>query len=61
MELLKETKMKPILRVAVIVICLFAAIGCYVFGIPMGGVAFLVAGIVFEAMFWLGIFGKWKK
>ena len=53
--------MKPIIRVAVIVLCLFAAIGCYVFGVPAGGVAFIVLGIVFEAMFWLGIFGKWKK
>ncbi|WP_193747516.1 hypothetical protein [Cellvibrio sp. OA-2007] len=53
--------MNPILRAAVIVVCLVAAIGCYVFGIPVGGVAFLVAGIIFEAMFWLGIFGKWKK
>lgn len=53
--------MKPIVRVAVIVLCLFAAIGCYAFGIPVGGVIFLVAGLIFEALFWLGIFGKWKK
>ena len=61
MELFKEMTLKPILRVVIIVMCLFAAIGCYVFGIPAGGIAFLVAGVIFEAMFWLGIFGKWKK
>lgn len=53
--------MKTITRVAIIVACLLAAIACYVFGVPVGGVAFLVAGLIFEGMFWLGVFGKWKK
>ena len=53
--------MSSILRLAVIVVCLFVAIGCYVFGVPADSIVFLVAGVIFEAMFWLGIFGKWKK
>lgn len=53
--------MKIISRVAITLGCLLAAIACYVFGVPVGGLAFLVAGLIFEGMFWLGIFGKWKR
>lgn len=53
--------MKTITRVAITLACLLAAIACYGFGVPIGGVAFLVAGLIFEGMFWLGMFGKWKK
>lgn len=56
-----KVELKPINRVAISVACLIAAIGCYVFGIPVGGVAFLVAGLVFEGMFWRGLFGKRKN
>ncbi len=49
------------LRIGRVVFCLFAAIGCYAFGIPAGGIAFLFIGFVFEALFWFGIFGKKKK
>ncbi|MDO8342562.1 MAG: hypothetical protein Q7T48_05130 [Cellvibrio sp.] len=52
--------MKTITRVIITVACLFAAIGCYAFGVPVGGVVFLLAGLIFEGMFWFGIFGKWK-
>jgi hypothetical protein len=58
---MREVELKTINRVGITVACLLAAIGCYVFGVPIGGSAFLVAGIIFEGMFWLGIFGKWKK
>ncbi len=53
--------MKFIKRVLISVLCFFAAITCYVFGIPTGGVIFFIIGLAFEAMFWLGIFGKKKK
>lgn len=53
--------MKTITRTIITVACLFAAIGCYVFGASAGGVAFLVAGFVFEIMFWFGVFGNSKK
>ncbi len=45
-------------RVLITVLCFFVAIACYVFGIPAGGVIFLILGLAFEAMFWLGVFGK---
>lgn len=53
MELLKRTLLT--------IICFFAAIACYIFGIPAGGIVFLILGLVFEGLFWLGIFGKKKK
>jgi len=53
--------LKTINRVVISIACLFAAIGCYVFGVPVGGGLFLLAGLVFEGMFWFGIFGKKKK
>lgn len=53
--------MKLIYRVALVVACFFAAIACYVFGVPVGGAVFIVLGLVFEALFWTGIFGKKKK
>ena len=34
------------------------AIGCYVFGIPAGGAVFFILGLVFELLFWVGIFGR---
>ncbi len=50
--------MTIIKRVFLTLLCFFAAIGCYVFGIPAGGAVFFVLGIVFEGLFWIGIFGK---
>jgi hypothetical protein len=47
--------------VAIVVFCFFAAIACYVFGVPAGGVAFVVLGLIFEGLFWAGIFGGKKK
>ena len=48
-------------RVLLITVCFFAAIACYVFGVPAGGVVFIILGIVFEGLFWVGIFGRKKK
>lgn len=45
-------------RVFLTLLCFFIAIGCYVFGIPAGGAVFFVLGIVFEGLFWIGVFGK---
>lgn len=53
--------MKIIIRIVIIVACFFSAIGCYSFGVPAGGVVFLLAGFVFESMFWVGMFGKKKN
>ncbi|WP_226665144.1 hypothetical protein [Microbulbifer aggregans] len=39
-------------RLLIAFTCLFAAIACYVFGIPVGGAIFLVLGMLLEGMFW---------
>ncbi|WP_201276910.1 hypothetical protein [Microbulbifer sp. ALW1] len=44
--------MKTIKRLLVAVTCLFAAIACYVFGIPAGGALFLILGLLLEGLFW---------
>lgn len=48
-------------RVAFVVFCLFAAIACYVVSYPTGIAIFIVLGMIFEMMFWKGIFGKKKR
>lgn len=50
--------MKASSRLFMIATCLLAAIGCYVFSAPTGSTVFLVAGLVFEALFWFGVFNK---
>lgn len=52
--------MSTIYRVVLIVGCFFSAIACYVFGVPAGGVVFVVLGVIFEGLFWVGIFVKKK-
>jgi len=42
------------------VFCFLAAIACYSFGIPIGGIVFFLLGIVFEALFWFGVLGRKK-
>ncbi|WP_420591342.1 hypothetical protein [Bacterioplanoides sp.] len=53
--------MEFIKRFVFVIVCLFAAIACYTFGIPQGGVLFLIAGLVFEGLFWFGLVGKKKQ
>ncbi|MCV6622268.1 MAG: hypothetical protein OIF51_11035 [Cellvibrionaceae bacterium] len=53
--------MNTLSRIALLILCFFAAIACYVFGIPAGGAVFLVLGIVFEGLFWMGLFSGKKK
>jgi hypothetical protein len=50
--------MQLLKRIFLTLICFFAAIGCYVFGIPAGGVLFFILGLIFEGLFWFGVFGK---
>ena len=52
--------MKTFKRFIVTALCLLAAIFCYVFGVPAGGALFLVLGLIFEGLFWLGIFRRPK-
>lgn len=53
--------MRILTRTLTAVFCLFAAIACYVFGVPVGGAIFIVLGVIFEAMFWIGVFGQRKR
>jgi hypothetical protein len=53
--------MKKLKRILILVFCFVAATVCYLFGIPAGGAAFLVLGMVFEALFWLGVVGTRRK
>jgi len=53
--------MEFIKRFIVVIICFFAATACYTFGIPRGGVLFLLAGLVFEGLFWFGLLGRNSK
>lgn len=40
-------------RITVMVLCLLAAIGCYVVGLRAGIVVFVLLGVAFELIFWL--------
>ena len=53
--------MKIAKRWALTVLCLVLAIACYAFGVPAGGTLFLLAGIVFEILFWVGLLGRRHK
>lgn len=52
--------MKTPFRIVIIVGCFLLAIACYVFGIPYGGIALFLLGLICEALFWNGIFKKRK-
>ncbi len=49
------------LRITMVIFLFFAAIACYTFGAPAGGVAFIILGLACEGLFWVGIFGKTQK
>lgn len=53
--------MKTGIRWVIASLFLFAAIGCYVFGAPIGGVIFLVLGALLEGVFWVLLFRKKQK
>lgn len=53
--------MKTLKRILFTLVCFFAAIACYTFGIPQGGVLFLLLGLGFEVLFWFGVFGNKPK
>ena len=53
--------MKIITRISILLLLLFAAISCYAIGVPRGTIAFIVLGVIFEGLFWIGLFGRKKK
>lgn len=52
--------MKLSKRFIITVLCLLAAISCYLFGAPTGGALFLILGMVFEGVFWIRVFRRTK-
>ena len=57
----KESLMKTMTRILVVLLCFIAAIACYGFGFQQGGVFFIGLGFVFEGLAWFGIFKPKKK
>ena len=51
--------MTTLYRVIILLAFLIAAIGCYATGLTVGGTIFLLLGVVFEGLFWMGLF--WRK
>ena len=43
--------MKIFTRILLAFVCLFAALACYAFGVPAGGAAFVVLGLLLEGVF----------
>lgn len=52
--------MKTFVRFLAAIMCLLLAIAAFSFGVPIGGVAFVILGIALEGLFWHGILGKRK-
>jgi hypothetical protein len=50
--------MNKITRYAILAALLLLAVTCYVLGVPAGGGIFLLLGLVFEGLFWFGVFKK---
>ena len=50
--------MRTLYRVIILLAFLIAAIGCYATGLSAGGTIFLLLGVVFEGLFWMGLFGS---
>ncbi len=53
--------MSVLVRAAIVIVCIFLAIGCYAFGVPAGGPIFIGLGLLFEALIWVGVVGGKKK
>lgn len=43
--------MNTFTRILLALLCLFAALACYTFGVPAGGAAFVVLGLLLEGVF----------
>jgi hypothetical protein len=54
-------KLKLMTRISILIVFLIAAIACYANGIPRGGIAFTLLGVIFEGLFWIGLLGRKKS
>lgn len=50
--------MTTLYRVIILLAFLIAAIGCYATGLTVGVTIFLLLVVVFEGLFWMGLFGR---
>jgi hypothetical protein len=48
-------------RILILLLFLFVAIACYAIGIPRGTIVFIILGVIFEGLFWIGLFNRKKR
>lgn len=48
-------------RIMILIVLLLAALGCYVIGLHLGALLFIVAGVLLECAFWLHLFNREQK
>ena len=53
--------MKPFYRWSILIFLIIAAIGCYAMGFIAGAGFFIIIGLIFELLFWLGLFKSYKN
>ncbi|MEM1081842.1 MAG: hypothetical protein AAGH65_09705 [Pseudomonadota bacterium] len=53
--------MSRMTRIGVTLVCLFLALASYAVGIPAGSLVFILLGVGFELLFWIGLFGSADK
>jgi len=53
--------MSTLSRITTICLLLLSALICYGLGLQKGVAFFIVLGVVFEGLFWVGLFGLDKK
>jgi hypothetical protein len=47
-------------RISILLLFLIVAIAFYAIGIPRGTMTFVVLGVLFEGLFWIGLLGRKK-
>ena len=47
-------------RLSILILFLIAAISSYAIGLPRGMFTFIILGVIFEGLFWIGIFSRKK-
>ncbi|WP_175405863.1 hypothetical protein [Shewanella sp. MEBiC00475] len=53
--------MNKITRFLILAVLIFAALSSYSYGNATGIFVFIILGVIFESLFWIGLFRKNKK
>jgi len=53
--------MNKLTRFLILAILIFAAVSSYSYGNATGIFVFIILGLIFEGLFWTGLFSKKKK